>query len=142
MAYKDKSDEHIKAWASRIFRHIAEKNRKKYNIYQNDFDSKYIKELYNNQNKKCYWFDIEITPSKIPRHPFKPSIDRLDNNKGYTKDNIVLCSLMANFARNSLQEEEWIDVVKKFKKELLQKYMDESFRENYYTNKFDIDFYM
>lgn len=137
-----KNDDLVTAWASRIFRHISEKNRKKYNLQKTDFDFKYIKELYKIQNKKCYWFDIEIAPSKIPRHPLKPSIDRLDNNKGYTKDNIVLCSLMANLARNSLGEIEWKYVIKKFKDEILQKYMIESVEQKYYSNKFDIDFYM
>ena len=66
-----------------------------------------IKELYVNQNGECYWFGIELEPSLKPKHPYQPSIDRLDNSKGYTKDNIVLCCYSANIGRNRNTADDW-----------------------------------
>jgi hypothetical protein len=118
--YKDPTDRHINAWQSAIYRHILENNRKKYNILETDFDRHYINQLFLKQNKKCHWFDIELIPSRMPRYPFQPSIDRLDNSIGYRKDNIVLCSLMANLARNQLDECGWKNVIKQFKKQIIE----------------------
>ena len=74
-----------------------------------DFDHKYILELYNKQNGLCGYFKIPLIFSKEHKHPLKPSIDRIDNSKGYTKDNIILCCLMANMGRNSCAYEVWTE---------------------------------
>ena len=132
MAYKNPSDRYVRAWQSCIYRHIRETNRLHFNLNDTDFDRHYITELYNNQNAKCYWFGIDLIPSRTPRHPYQPSIDRLDNDKGYTKSNIVLCSLMANMARNSLQEHEWKDIIKDFKHQII-------YNHKLLVNKFDGD---
>lgn len=68
-----------------------------------------VKDLYKNQSGRCYWFGVGLEPSLIPRHPFQPSIDRLDNNKGYVKSNIVLCCYVANIGRNKNNISDWKD---------------------------------
>ena len=58
-------------------------------------------------------FELELEDIKIPNlcpvfgTPMKsPSIDRVDNNKGYTKDNIRIISLRANKLKSDATLEE------------------------------------
>lgn len=39
------------------------------------------------------------------RHPFAPSIDRSDNDKGYTRSNVQVVSLWWNIAKNEWPQE-------------------------------------
>ena len=71
-----------------------------------------VNELYNKQNGLCYWFNIPLIPSNTSKHPQQPSLDRLDRNKGYTKENVVLCCYSANIGRNETDKETWEEFVK------------------------------
>lgn len=71
-----------------------------------------INEMFDNQNGLCYWFKIPLTPSNRKKHPQQPSLDRLDRNKGYTKDNVVLCCYSANIGRNENDLETWEKFIK------------------------------
>lgn len=53
--------------------------------------------------------------SKTIRHPMSPSIDRIDTNRGYTKDNCRMVTLIFNTARSDWGDE----VVIEFAKSLL-----------------------
>lgn len=66
-----------------------------------------INEMYKNQKGLCYWFKIPLIPSNNSKHPQQPSLDRLDRNKGYTKDNVVLTCYSANIGRNENNLETW-----------------------------------
>jgi hypothetical protein len=60
---------------------------------------------------------ISLNESK-PNSPSSPSLDRLDNNKGYTKDNIRVISNRANHVKNDATIEELELVLKYMKGEL------------------------
>lgn len=77
-----------------------------------DFDFLYLKELFLKQKGKCYWSGLTMMEERSNKHPFQISIERLDNNKGYCKDNIVLCCLMINLARNNCDYNTWTDIMK------------------------------
>lgn len=77
-----------------------------------------IKYLFQRQNGLCYWFKVPLIPSEKARYPFKPSLDRLDLDKGYTIDNIVLCCYVANIGRNHNTVEEFTEFVDVLKKSL------------------------
>lgn len=68
-----------------------------------------INEMFEKQNGLCYWFKIPLIPSNKYKHPQQPSLDRLDINKGYTKDNVVLCCYSANIGRNENDVDTWIN---------------------------------
>ena len=66
-----------------------------------------INEIYERQNGLCYWFKVPLIPSNKLKHPQQPSLDRLDGNKGYTKNNVVLSCYSANIGRNENNIDVW-----------------------------------
>lgn len=69
-----------------------------------DFDLE-IEDL-KNYPKVCPVLGIEIKLFADRNDPHCLSIDRFDNNKGYTKDNIRMISLRANFLKRDATVEE------------------------------------
>ena len=71
-------------------------------------DENDLKEIWENQNGRCYWFNIPLDlnllyknhPGWYPKHPLAPSVDKINDKLDYTKDNIVICCRFANFGRN------------------------------------------
>mgnify|MGYP003648449343 FL=1 len=68
-----------------------------------------VKELmdifYGKQEKKCYWFGVELNPDWIftPKHPMAISVDRFEYN--YDRDTVVICSRFANLGRNTCPDD-------------------------------------
>lgn len=87
----------------------------KHRKLDNELTVEFINELYEKQNGLCYWFKVPLIPSDTKKHPQQPSIDRLDRNKGYTKDNVVLTCYSANIGRNETELSIWVDFLKKIK---------------------------
>lgn len=54
-----------------------------------EFDEKELKELAKKQKCKCYISGIEMEVSAFDKHHFGISPERIDNNIGYTKRNVV-----------------------------------------------------
>lgn len=73
----------------------------------------YLKEIYEKQHGKCYWLNINLNLEEIVVTSLTaPSIDRLDCNIGYVKNNIVISSKFANLGRGNVPQEcfrEFID---------------------------------
>lgn len=64
---------------------------------------------FDQQKQQCYWFRVKLDPQNnyIKNHPLALSVDRLDSNKGYTFDNIVISSRLANLGRGAFPAEEF-----------------------------------
>ena len=65
----------------------------------------FVASLYTRQRGRCAVSGIdfhleEITPGLKRTRAFAPSLDRIDNSKGYTQDNVRLVCRIANFAMN------------------------------------------
>ena len=57
--------------------------------------------------EKCPILGIEINKNpSLKRDDHSPSIDKIDNSKGYTKDNFVVCSWRANKIKTNSSFEE------------------------------------
>jgi len=104
----------LKNWAKHLFL-----DAKKHSKYDFDIDEKFISELYEKQNGKCFWFGVDLKPSNIAKYPWQPSLDRLDREKGYTKDNVVLACYTANIGRNTSDEATFSLFVKDLKETIL-----------------------
>ena len=77
-----------------------------------------IKEMFKKQQGLCYYFKSEL---KFTRCGDKISLERLDNDKGYTADNCVLASQMTNgFAQMTLDKIQYImDFVEPTEEEII-----------------------
>jgi hypothetical protein len=83
------------------------KARAKRKNLQFDLDREFIESLFIKQDGRCYWLGIELKSTQSKLTPNQPSIDRLDNSKGYTKDNVVLACAFANLGRSTVSQEEF-----------------------------------
>lgn len=61
--------------------------------------------------KFCPILGIEIIEFGDRKQGHGASIDRLDSSKGYTKDNIIVCSLRANMLKNNGTKEEFQKII-------------------------------
>lgn len=64
----------------------------------------------------CPVLGLPLTPLSGPRSDTTPSIDRIDNNKGYTADNIHVISWRANNLKRDASLSELIKLVEYFSK--------------------------
>lgn len=64
-----------------------------------------IREILEKQQYKCKYSGVNLCYGK--GKIFQPSIDRIDNSKGYTPDNICVVSWAINGAKNDLSMEDF-----------------------------------
>lgn len=76
-------------------------------------DADILKEIFIEQGGECHWLKIPLDPYDIftKSHPLAMSVDRLDNSKGYTRDNIVICSRLMNLGKSSADAMLWESVI-------------------------------
>jgi len=82
-------------------------NRKKREAIKNniqfDLDGKYLLLMFKKQKGKCFYTEYEIdwkVGKGFKRNAL--SLDRIDNDKGYVKGNIVLCTKKANTIKSDM----------------------------------------
>jgi hypothetical protein len=86
----------------------ASKRAKKKNLACS-IDESFLEQLWQQQKGQCYWSKQPMCLELTKGLPNQVSVDRLDNSKGYTKDNVVLVSLAMNYCRNQLPVETWLE---------------------------------
>lgn len=99
----------VRLWQNTLIHDCKNRN------YDINIDVEYINYLFEKQKGKCYWFNVDLIPSVNKKHPQQPSLDRLDNNLGYIKENVVLTCYSANIGRNENEKDVWIEFIKKIK---------------------------
>ena len=105
----------LKNWQKILYLAANRKRKNKTNKIV-DIDEDWIKLQFINQKKKCYWTNVTLEPSIFPKHPLKPSLDRINNKLGYTKENTVITALSVNLGRNENDKECLIDFLQQIKK--------------------------
>jgi hypothetical protein len=113
--YKKQKDEYS---SFRYHLNIAKRRSEK---YDRDFnlDLNFLKDLWIKQGGKCAVTKLPLNikyihtkKQRTDKSPYQASLDRIDNNKGYTKDNVRFVSYMFNIARNNFTDEEVLDFCK------------------------------
>ena len=106
--------EKSKQWYVPLVRRMGVRHKENSHITRDeDVNSNFLKKLKEKQKGMCYWLNIPIDFEGNDKLR-SPSIDRLDNSKGYTRDNIVLTTRFANLGRCSSDCEEMEDFIEKF----------------------------
>lgn len=82
----------------------------------NNYDFNLTKQLIIDKLKIgiCEKTGIKLILDDLIYNPYAPSIDRIDNNKGYTNDNIQITCMIYNFCKNKFTDEQ----VEKFFKDI------------------------
>lgn len=80
-------------------------------------DQKWVQEQLSKQGFRCYWtgvpFDMDL--SRRDTNPRSPSLDRLDNNRGYTPDNVIICMWCVNRMRGATSVAEFSEIIHQIK---------------------------
>jgi len=76
-------------------------------------DASDLRRMFIEQCGTCHWLQIPLNPYDIfvKSHPLAMSVDRLDNTKGYSEDNIVICSRLMNLGKSAADAELWESVI-------------------------------
>ena len=66
-----------------------------------------IERIFNEQEGKSKWLRIPLDPMDVFRthYPLSPSLDRLDNEKDYTLDNICISTRFENYGFNKSSDD-------------------------------------
>lgn len=89
------------------YKHNYFKHKSKIKNIHFDLDTDTIYELYKKQNGKCYYTGIQIVHNNGCPDYNSISVERLNPNKGYTKDNIVLAAFNINSFKGMMDEDEF-----------------------------------
>jgi len=76
-----------------------------------------IERIFHEQNGLSKWLGIPLDPNDVFRthYPLAPSLDRLDNSKDYTPDNICLSTRFENWGFNRATDEIKLECVSKIR---------------------------
>jgi hypothetical protein len=88
----------LRTYLNQLFHASKESSKKRalrgrLNAGEHNITLEFIEELWQKQNGKCYYSNIEMQYNK---NEWKVSLERIDPSKGYTQDNVVLCCLELN----------------------------------------------
>jgi hypothetical protein len=74
-----------------------------------------LKDLWEEQNGLCAVTKLKLVTKvrseKRLDNPYQASVDRIDNSKGYSKDNCRWVCLMFNYARNTFSDKQVLDFI-------------------------------
>lgn len=93
-------------------------NRKPHDV---DISSDFLFEKFEEQNGLCHWSGLPLNTeyNSIGYHPFGISMERLNTNKGYEADNVVLTRRLFNLGKNRFDSEQFPEVMNQLRKEFL-----------------------
>jgi len=83
-----------------------------------DIDYDFVINQWDIQKGKCFYSNIDMNLTARKKEPFQVSIDRIDSNKNYTKDNTVLCCQSINYMKNDYSLEDFSRFLKSLQEAL------------------------
>lgn len=97
----------VERWAETLFNTAKNCTGPKRGLSFNLPSPDFLRELWVRQSGHCYWFQIPMVPSSDNKHPYQPSLERLDCTRGYETDNVVLVCDAANRGRGATDLKTW-----------------------------------
>jgi hypothetical protein len=99
------------------FRVLSAKHRAIRKKIPFEIDDAFISELMKKQKNRCFYSNIEFDITNIGSKKNQInlntlSIDRIDSNKGYVKDNVVLVTGLINLMKHDLSDEEFRNIIR------------------------------
>ena len=88
------------------------RSRAKIKNFDFNLDEDFIRDMFKKQNGKCAYSNMDISLDKNDNGELF-SIDRIDSNKGYTKDNIALVTAYVNRMKLDWEYTDFLSVIKK-----------------------------
>jgi len=90
-----------------------------------------LKNCFTKQNGKCFYSGIPLDltlkgDGTITDNPYQITVDRLDSAKGYDKDNVVLCCMVANSAKSVLSVKDFFSFIEKTYLTMKANYLQEA----------------
>ena len=84
-----------------------------------------LKRIFEKQEEKCFWLGLKINPMDIfdKGNMLAFSVDRIYNHKGYTEENVVITTRLANLGRGSCNFEKFKQDISKIEKAIIEKYI-------------------
>lgn len=84
-----------------------------------DIDEDFLCELWEKQSGKCAitGLDLSIPTYSTPKTPKMASLDRINPNIGYTRDNVQFLAYSINMAKNDFLNEEIVELMKEVGKQ-------------------------
>jgi hypothetical protein len=116
--HKKRDNSYRKAYASTFSGTVTNllcgaKDRAKIRKLQINLDRKWVEERLAPLKCEVTGIDLVLTRQSGYSHsPFRPSIDRIDNTKGYTKDNCRIVCVIYNKAKSDYNDEDVIKMAK------------------------------
>lgn len=88
-------------------------------------DENYLIKQFKEQGGKCYWTDFPIDPYGVyeKNNPLSPSLERLDETKGYVPNNVVIALRLFNLGRQRCPEEKFKQQVQLLKEHFSEEKM-------------------
>ncbi len=82
--------------------------------WEYDLDSKFLIDLWHKQGGKCAITgqNMEITSLESRTRSLVVSLDRINNSRGYTRDNVWLTTSKVNYMRGVLSMDDFIEMCK------------------------------
>lgn len=96
---------------SRLLQHAKIRN------LEIDIDINYLEKLILKQNFKCSLSGVEISAGYKDLNLQTASVDRIDNDKGYIKNNVQFVHKDVNWMKQDFNQEYFINLCKKISKE-------------------------
>jgi hypothetical protein len=80
-------------------------------------DEIYLVKQFSKQNGRCYWTKFPINAQGVfeSHNPLAPSLERLDDTKGYIPGNVVIALRLFNLGRQRCPEEKFKEQVNQLK---------------------------
>ena len=84
-------------------------------------DEMYLIKQFSKQDGKCYWTEFPIDPHGVyeKNNPLAPSLERLDESKGYIAANVVICLRLFNLGRQRCPENKFRGQIKLLKEHFI-----------------------